>query len=193
MIESKKRSSLGRNSSPGMSTSMKSGSKLKELLAEDEATESSEAVSMKHRGTDVKASFSNFVVKTCEYDYPRIGQVPADFYYSVIADMQVREKDGREILDVCYDIEDRYGREYHILQSYPAGSRPFKQLATALVAAGVPNGATVDAGIGVCEIINLDYVSKKSDFGSIIERRPYVAPSGYDDQEESDELVEEDD
>lgn len=185
MTESKKRSTLGRNSSP-RSTSMKSGSKLKELLAEDEGTECSEAVGMKQPHTEEKASFASFVVKTCEYDYPRAGVIPATYYYSVIADMQVREKDGREILDVCYDIQDCYGREYHILQSYPADSRPFKQLAAALVAAGVPNGATVDAGIGVCEVINLDYVSKNSDFGSIIERRPYVAPAVSDDQDEDD-------
>ena len=93
---------------------------------------------------------------------------------------------------MCYDIEDRYGRQYHILQSYPAGSRPFKQLAAALAAAGVPNGATADAGIGVCEVINLDYVSKKSDFGSIIERKPYVASPDSEDQEEDDEQLEED-
>lgn len=190
MIESKKRSTLGRNSSPTKVASASRGSKLRELLSDEEETES---ITTNQSGNDKPMSFSSFVLQTYEYDYPRMGRVPATYYRSVIADMQVREKDGREILDVCYDIEDQYGREYHILQSYPAGSRPFKQLAAALIAAGVPSGETVDAGIGVCEIINLDYVSKKSDFGSIVERKPYVVPPDDEDQEENDVLADDDD
>ena len=193
MIDRRKRVTLGRNSSPHMSASANRGSKLKDLLSDEEVAETSEKSSMNHGGNDKKRSFANFVVHTNEYDYPRMGQVPATYYRSVIADMQVREKDGKEILDVCYDIEDQYGREYHIMQSYPAGSRPFKQLAAALIAAGVTKGETVDAGIGVCEIINLDYVSKKSDFGSIIERKPYVVPPDNNEKEEEDMLADEDD
>ena len=56
-----------------------------------------------------------------------------------------------------------------------------------MAAAGVSSGETADAGIGTCEIINLDYVSKKTDFGSIIERKPYVAPPEPDAQDEEDD------
>ena len=161
----------------------------RDLLADEPAAASASAEEQMPSKTK-KSAFGNFVICPTLYDYPRIGQVPATYYRSVIADMNVREKDGKEILDVCYDIEDRYGREYHILQSYPAGSRPFRQLADALAAAGVASGETADAGIGVCEIINLDYVSKKSDFGSIVERKPYVAPP--DTQDEEDDEGEED-
>lgn len=184
MVQNSRKGMLsGRNGSRKPSAIMNRGSKLNELLADEEVVKSSEAGSMKQRGNDKKASFANFVINAFEYDYPRIGQVPATYYRSVIADMQVRDKEGKEILDVCYDIEDQYGREYHILQSYPMDSRPFKQLAAALLAAGVPRGETANAGIGVCEIINLDYVSKNSDFGSIVERKPYVCTSTAEDED----------
>ena len=186
IVETKRGLSPRRNDDRKTSAPMNRGSKLRELLA-DEEVESSEVVGMKQGNRDKKLDFSSFVVKSNKYDYPRMGQVPATYYRSVIADMQVREKNGVEILDVYYDLEDRYGREYHILQSYPAGSRPFRQLADALAAAGVSSGETADAGIGACEIISLDYVSQKSDFGSIVERKPYVAPPEPDDQDEDDE------
>ncbi|MBR5570266.1 MAG: hypothetical protein IKW10_05150 [Oscillospiraceae bacterium] len=79
--------------------------------------------------------------------------------------MQVRAKNDKKILDVFYDLEDSYGRKFYIKQSYPEDSQPFQNLATALAAAGVPDGSTVDKAIGTVEILELDFITPNSDFG----------------------------
>lgn len=173
-----------------------SSSRIKNLLAEDgvESTVTRKVASTQKTSSNAPLGFGNFVVKASCYDYPRIGKVPAIRYHSTISDMKVRKraKDGQMVLDVFYDLEDAYGRKFNIIQTYSAGSQAFQRLVTALSAAGVPEGATVDAGIGTEEIIEIDYITPDSDMGSIVERKPYINSSTakVEDEEEcyDDEL-----
>ena len=160
------------------------------LLADESVVASAPAEVQKLR-KDKSVSFSDFVIRSTPYDYPRIGKVPATRYRSTIADMQVRVKNDKKILDVFYDLEDVYGQKYYIKQSYPEGSQPFQNLASALAAAGVPDGSTVDKAIGTVEILEVDYKTADSDFGYIGERRPYVAPPNT--QDEDDDYLDNDD
>lgn len=188
MSELKKRPTLGRRNDPRPGGLLASGSKRKELLSDEDPVENAEPVIEQKRSGEI-LDFSEFTIAVSKYEYPRLGKIPAATFFSTIADMKVRTKEGRQILDVFYDLEDRYGQEYHILQSYPAGSQPFRMLAAALAAAGIPKGATADAGIGVCEFVTIDYVSKNSELGSIVERQPYVAPPPADEDEDEDDLL----
>ena len=175
----------------------RNNSRMKELLAEEDLADSNtdiEITNEQKKGDVNHLSFDNFIVKTNRYEYPRIGRVPATYYHSKIVDMSVRKKNDKAILDIKYDLEDSYGRVYHIIQSYPAESQPYHRLADALAAAGVPEDAKVNAGIGVEEIIELDYLSKTHDLGSIVNRRPYTGPSVDDqDHEEADDILLDDD
>jgi hypothetical protein len=157
-------------------------SKIKDLLSDEETIDTTKSAQEQLNSSE-KLDFSKFIITANRYDYPRLGKVPAITYYSTIADMKIREKDGKTILDVYYDLQDSWGRTFYIIQSYPEGSQPFRRLGAALAAAGVPNGATADAGIGVVEIITLDYPSNSSELGSIVERKPYV-PSSVDAEED---------
>ena len=85
---------------------------------------------------DLQALLSQLTIDFDEYTYPREKTVPADCYFSTIVAMSARLKEGKVILDVDYDLEDRYGAIRHIRQSYPVGSQPYKALSKALVAAG---------------------------------------------------------
>lgn len=175
-----------------------SSSRIKNLLAEEDVVESTVArkvASTQKTSSKAPLGFGNFVVKPRCYDYPRVGSVPATRYYSTIANMKVREraKDGKVVLDVFYDLEDVYGQKFNIIQTYSADSQAFKRLVMALSAAGVPNGATVDAGIGTEEIIEVDYITPNSDMGSIVNRRPYTAPSADDEDEAENETEDSDD
>ena len=155
------------------------------MLCDEEAASTSTEIHKQPKISSKSQCFDSFVVMTSKYDYPRLGKVPAIKYLSTIADMKVRKKNDKKILDVFYDLQDNYGRLFYILQSYPEGSQPFKRLSTALAAAGVPKGATVDAGIGITELITIDYRSKDSEFGSIVAREPY--PVTPDDSDQDDE------
>ena len=195
MSDLRRRPTLGRRNNPRTGSLRAPDSKLKDLLDVNDA--STEALQTLNKQS-VGLNFSRFVVRTNHYEYPRIGKVPATYYHSKIVAMSVREKNGKLILDVHYDLEDSYGRVYHIVQSYPADSQPYRRLADALAAAGVPEGATADAGVGTEEIVELDYVNKDSDLGSIVNRRPYTVPTSDDededaDQDEDDMLLEDDD
>lgn len=168
----------------------RSNSRMKELLAEEDLADvnaDKKITNAQKKGKVNHLGFDTFVVKTNRYEYPRIGKVPATYYHSKIVDMNVREKNGKAILDVHYDLEDSYGRVYHIVQSYPAESQPYHRFADALVAAGVPENAKVNAGIGVEEIIEIDYISKSSDLGSIVNRKPYTPTEPADDDIDLDD------
>ena len=184
MNSTRNRATLGhRNDRSG--NGQLSGSKRKELLADEDAPVA-ETAHNAQKATD--SVFSKFVVHANRYDYPRLGKVPAAVFYSKIADMRVREKNGEAILDVYYDIEDCYGQLFYIVQSYWADSQHYQRFAAALAAAGVPDDATADAGIGVTEMIRIDYVSKKTNVGSIVERKPYTVPPAADDDTEFDDF-----
>ena len=164
----------------------------RDLLADDPVV-ASDPVEVQKFSKNKSVSFSDFVIRSTPYDYPRIGKVPATRYRSTIADMQVRVKNDKKILDVFYDLEDSYGRKFYIKQSYPEDSQPFQNLATALAAAGVPDGSTVDKAIGTVEILELDFITPNSDFGSIVARKPYVAPPDTQDEEDdADDYLEDD-
>lgn len=198
MITGKKNSALQyrANRQTKGSWSPRSGStKMKDLLAEDavETTETAKVISKEQTSKDTQLDFSRFPLKTSRYEHPRIGRVPATYYHSKIVGMSIREKNDKVILDVKYDLVDCYGRVYYIVQSYPADSQPYRRFAEALEAAGVSCDANADAGIGVEEIIELDYVSKSSDLGSIVNRRPYTTPSADDENEDENEAEDYDD
>lgn len=197
MIESKRRMHLGRGEACKTGNLLgRSNSRIKDLLAEEAAVEAAESTEVTYKElTDKNAhlDFSRFPLKTSKYEHPRIGRVPATYYHSKIVDMSIREKNEKVILDVKYDLVDSYGRVYYIVQSYPAGSQHFHRFAEALTAAGVSKDANADAGIGVEEIIEIDYISKNSDLGSIVNRKPYTTPSANDEDEEEDDLQLDDD
>jgi hypothetical protein len=167
---------------------------MKDLLAEDvvEAAESAQVINEVQTNKNTRLDFSGFPLKASKYEYPRIGRVPATYYHSKIVDMSIRKKNDKIILDVHYDLEDSYGRLYYIVQSYPADSQPYRRFAEALGAAGVSGDVYADAGIGVEEIIELDYISKSSDLGSIVNRRPYTKSSADDEDEDEDDVLLED-
>ena len=183
MITSKKNSAPQYRANRQTKGSWSPGSsRNKNLLAEEDCVETTathKVTSTQKTSSNAPLGFGNFIVKPTGYEYPRIGKVPAVRYHSTIADMKVRKraKDNQLVLDVFYDLEDAYGRKFNIIQTYSAGSQAFQRLVTALSAAGVPDGATVDAGIGTEEILEIDYITPNSDMGSIVERKPYINSS----------------
>ena len=124
-------------------------------------------------------TLESFIIEEEIFEYPMLDTVPAGIYSSEIKKMEPRMKGDKKILDVCYEIIDRTGEAYFIKQSYPAGSRPMHDFSRAMIAAGVKAGSTMKAAIGVREVIELDYVSRNSDFGSIIRRIPETATIAY--------------
>lgn len=135
---------------------------------------------------DLQELLSKLTIDFDEYAYPREKAVPEDCYFSTIAGMNARLKDGRVVLDVDYDIEDRYGAIRKIRQSYPVGSQPYQKFSEAMVAAGLNKGQHITDAVGTTEMIRIGYVSKNSDLGSIVERKPYVIPPEDDDSEFDD-------
>jgi hypothetical protein len=138
---------------------------------------------------DCQQLLAELVIEASEYSYPKEKYVPADTYFSTIATMEVRVKNDKIILDVGYDLEDRYGAIRHILQSYTKGSQHYKKFGAAMVAAGLKPGQPILKAIGVTEMVKIDYVAKRSDIGSIVERKPYVIPPEEELDEETQELV----
>lgn len=132
-------------------------------------------------------TLDDIVIPKGGYRYPREGEVPAGYYVSVIDSIEVREKNGKTLLDVCYEIEgcdyQNRGKVFRIKQTYPLGSDHATDFFDAIVAAGVKPGPNLKDAIGVTEWIRLGYLSNKSDLGSIVERKPYRD----DDVEEDDD------
>lgn len=167
------------------------GSNAKKLLGseEDEIAEHEALEQAQNNIVGTSDDWACFHVKSNRYEYPREKSVPADMYFSTIVRMEIRRKDGKRILDVFYDFEDRKCDIHHVLQSYPEGSLPFQRLANALAAAGVDDDRPASDGVGVTEIVRLDYVSRNSGIGSIVERKPYVLPPEEELEEEDQELI----
>lgn len=124
-------------------------------------------------------TLEDFIIEEEIFEYPMLDTVPAGVYASKIEKMEPRLKGDKRILDVCYKITDRNGKTYLIKQSYPDGSKHMHDFSRAMIAAGVKAGSTMKAAIGVREVIELDYVSRNSDFGSIIRRIPETATTAY--------------
>lgn len=198
MIESKRRMRFGRGEACKTGDLLgRSDSRKKDLCAEEDVVEiagSNEVFAKEQTDKNMHLDFSRFPLKTSRYEYPRLGRVPATYYRSKIVDMSIREKNDKVILDVKYDLVDSYGRVYYIVQSYPADSQPYHRFAEALAAAGISKNANADAGLGVEEIIEIDYISKNSDLGSIVNRRPYITSSANDkDEDDEDDVLLDDD
>lgn len=145
-------------------------------------------------------TIEDIIIPKGGYRYPRDGEVPGGFYFSVIDLIEVREKNGKTLLDVCYEIEgcdyQNRGKVFRIKQTYPLGSDHATDFFDAIVAAGVKPGPNLKDAIGVTELIKLAYLSDKSDLGSIIARKPYRdddSNSEDDDSEVDDMLTDEDD
>ena len=131
-------------------------------------------------------ALESFIIEEEIYEYPMVDTVPAGVYGSEIKRMEPRIKGDKRILDACYEITDRNGEVYFIKQSYPEGSRPMRDFSRAMIAAGVKAGSNMKAVIGVREVIELAYVSRNSDFGSIIRRIPETATIAYQKEAEMD-------
>ena len=121
---------------------------------------------------DSALSLDEFVITEDIFEYPREDRVPPGYYACELQHVEPRFKNGKKILDVGYELIDRKGEAYYILQSYPLGSQPYKALCRALIAAGVKPGSNMKTAIGVREAVELAYVSKYADIGSIIRRLP---------------------
>ena len=162
-------------------------SQVHKLLAEEEDNTSEVKIDSQQTAAadpvDLQSLLSKLTIDFDEYAYPREKTVPADCYFSTIMAMSVRIKEDKVILDVDYDLEDRYGAIRHIRQSYPVGSQPYKMLSKALAAAGLEKGQQITDAVGTTEMLRVDYISKNSDLGSIVERKPYVIPPEDDDSE----------
>ena len=185
------RGPLGRtNSRKTGSSAWSRNSQVKNLLAEENEDTRDAKIDTQQilaaEPVDLQALLSKLTIDYDEYAYPREKTVPADCYFSTIVAMSVRIKEDKVILDVDYDLEDRYGAIRHIRQSYPVGSQPYKALSKALVAAGLRKDQKISDAIGTTEMLRVDYVSKNSDLGSIVERKPYVIPPEDDDSEFDD-------
>ena len=207
MISSPKRPTLG-GRRPDKGSQPSRGSKAGWLLSEDENTKvqvntvnQASAVSAED---DMEKYWKMFAIPASKYEYPIEEKVPGGIYYAEIKQMEIRRKGDRVILDVGYWIED--AKSFHrILQSYPAGSVPFKKLRKAIADAGIDATNDIRAAIGMSEKICLAYVSKHSDIGSIIDRMPceklpdldddgneIVTQTDQDDEDNDDFLTDED-
>ena len=140
---------------------------------------SSASASVEAPAPSVKAALSldDIIIPKGGYRYPRDGEVPVGYYISTVDSIEVREKNGKTLLDVYYEIEgadyQNKGEVFRIKQTYPLGSDHATDFFDAMVAAGVKPGPNLKDAIGVSECIRLGYPSTKSDLGSIVARQPY--------------------
>ena len=139
-------------------------------------------------------SLDDIIIPKGGYRYPRDGEVPGGFYISVIELIEVREKNGKTLLDVCYEIEGcdyrNRGKTFRIKQTYPLGSDHATDFFDAIVTAGVKPGPNLRDAIGITELIELAYRSDKSDLGSIIARKPYRDDDAdLDDDSDEDNML----
>lgn len=84
------------------------------------------SVEISSPSTKSALSLDDIIIPKGGYRYPRDGEVPGGFYFSVIDLIEVREKNGKTLLDVCYEIEgcdyQNRGEVFRIKQTYPLGS-----------------------------------------------------------------------
>lgn len=194
MSVTSKRVTLGSRHPSKPRTEIK-GSKVRDLLSEDKAAEAKNTVvnqvSVGSGEDDLEKYWKLFAVPACKYEYPREDKVPGGYYYAEIKNMELRFKKDQVILDVGYWFEN-YTGIYYVLQSYPAGSIPFKNLRAAIAAAGIDASTNIRKAIGMSEQVCLAYISKHSDIGSIIDRMPCeklpdVDENGYEIVPETDQ------
>jgi hypothetical protein len=172
---------MGRRNNRRTSDSpLSSGSQIKTLLADEDEKKTVIQSPIVENKDEMEKYWKLFAVEVNKYEYPVEEKVPAGAYYSEIKKMDIRIKNDQVILDVGYWIEDAKA-VYRILQSYPAGSIPFKKLRAAIDAAGIDATTDIRTAIGMSEKILLAYVSKKSDIGSIIDRIPCEKLPDLDD------------
>lgn len=168
-------------------------SQFKKLLADDEdiigAPDSAVQQCPINDHEDCQQLLAELVIESSDYAYPKEKDVPAGVYFSTISHMEVRVKNDKIILDVGYDLEDRYGLIRHILQSYTKGSQHYKKFGAAMVATGLKPGQPILDAMGVTELVRIDYVAKRSDIGSIVERKPYVIPPDEELDDEDQDLI----
>lgn len=134
----------------------------------------------------------DFVIVADEFEYPLEENIPGGYYVSEIKKIEPRVKNEKILLDVSYELISKTGDVYYIKQTYPKDSKPLLDLYRALVAAGVKPGPNLRDAIGVREVVALAYVSKTSEFGSIIKRIPKAEPvvenDEFDDEDDEDYL-----
>lgn len=134
----------------------------------------------------------DFIIEVDEYPYPTEDKVPGGLYMCKVEKVESRIKDNRLMLDVSYKLCSRDCEFYNIKQTYPKKSKPLRDFYSAMISAGVKPGSNIQAAIGVCETIQLAYVSEKSDIGSIIKRVPNSAKfPTEEDLYEDEDLAEE--
>ena len=187
------RAKLGsRNPSKSRSTIR---SKADLLLSEDEnnqkQTTKVNQLAVVSNEDDMEACWKLFAVPAPKYEYPVEEKVPGGVYFAEIKQMEIRRKGDQVILDVGYQIKN-YKGIFRILQSYPAGSMPFKKLRKAIADAGIDAASDIRVAVGMSEKIVLAYVSKHSDIGSIIDRTPWKDPNSTD-EEPGDTVTQDDD
>ena len=174
-----------------------SGTRRKDLLSDEPvAGGTSEACASKRQVAAECLTIDDIFIPGSYYAFPLRDEVPAGYYFSQIADISIREKNGKTLLDVSYDIQgydyENEGQEYQIKQAYALGSEHLAKFYDALKKAGVKPGASLRSAIGVQERIRLAYVSNNSDIGSIIARAPYHEDSDDAYDEDEDLCVEDD-
>lgn len=178
-------------------TSNTSAARRKDLLGDEPVVGgASEARVSKRQVAAECLTIDDIFIPGSYYAFPLRDEVPAGYYFSEIADISIREKNGKTLLDVSYDIRgydyENEGQEYQIKQAYALGSEHLAKFYDALKKAGVKPGASLRSAIGVQERIHLAYVSNNSDIGSIIARVPYHEGPDNDDSEFDDFLAEDD-
>lgn len=193
-ITSKNNPSVRRTSLIASNTS---AARRKDLLGDEPVVGgASEARVSKRQVADECLTIDDIFIPGSYYAFPLRDEVPAGYYFSEIADISIREKNGKTLLDVSYDIRgydyENEGQEYQIKQAYALGSEHLAKFYDALKKAGVKPGASLRSAIGVQERIRLAYVSNNSDIGSIIARVPYHEDPDNDDSEFDDFLSEDD-
>lgn len=147
-----------------------------------------------HKANKVVPGLDYFIIEADEYEYPVEERVPSGYYFSEIKKLEARIKNDKVVLDASYEICPTLGSDvYHIKQTYPEGSKPLRDFYKAMVKAGVKPGPNLKDAIGIREIIVLSYVSEKSDFGSIVRRKPDLTTTGSQNDDPEEETEEDDD
>jgi len=141
----------------------------------------SKNISLEQNVTKETVSIADFVVASHCYEFPTEDTMPSGYFWSEITAVEpcVTSR-GKKAVDVCYIFENN-DNVYYVRQRYPLGSTPLLQLYRALIAAGVPEGSTLDAAVGVEEKVRFLY-DYDTGFGSIVKRVPVV----YEDEDDAE-------
>ena len=101
---------------------------------------------------------------------------PAGIYTSRIAAVTASkiESTNADAVDLTYELTDASGKVVQGRVRYELGGYHFDRLGDALVNAGVPDGSSITAAVGITEEIEIVYPQKGS-LAKIKDRRPLVA------------------